>query len=110
MRRTYIWRDGTFQEITKERPKAVHGVIEDTMPPTRHQVDGKIYDSKSAYRRVTKAAGCEEVGTSYTTGRQRDDGRAARAERINFLREAVDRRHSDGVRPLPTFSDLLRSK
>lgn len=29
-----------------------------------HPHDGKLYDSKSAFRAVTKAAGAEEVGTS----------------------------------------------
>ena len=33
----------------------------DSMDPTEH-VDGKFYDSKSAYRAVTKAKGFVEVG------------------------------------------------
>jgi len=36
-------------------------VIGDTMPPTEH-VDGKFYESKSAFRAVTKAKGMIEVG------------------------------------------------
>lgn len=36
-------------------------VIGDSMDPTEH-IDGKFYDSKSAFRAVTKAAGCVEVG------------------------------------------------
>lgn len=36
-------------------------VMSDTMDPTEH-VDGKHYDSKSAYRAVTKAHGYVEVG------------------------------------------------
>lgn len=36
-------------------------VITDTMEPTEH-VDGKFYDSKSAFRAVTKANGMIEVG------------------------------------------------
>jgi hypothetical protein len=36
--------------------------ISDHMAPTRHMVDGKMYDSKVAFRRATKAAGCVEVG------------------------------------------------
>lgn len=36
-------------------------VFTDTMPLTEH-VDGKSYDSKSAYRAVTKAHGYVEVG------------------------------------------------
>lgn len=37
-------------------------VIDDSMPPTEHLIDGKIYESKSAFRAVTKAHGCVEVG------------------------------------------------
>lgn len=36
-------------------------VIGDGMDPTEH-IDGKLYDSKSAFRAVTKANGCIEVG------------------------------------------------
>lgn len=36
-------------------------VISDTMDPTEH-VDGRFYDSKSAFRAVTKANGLVEVG------------------------------------------------
>ena len=43
--------------------------IRDHMEPTRHMVDGKIYDSKSKFREVTKAHGCIEIGneTKYLT-------------------------------------------
>lgn len=36
-------------------------VVTDTMPPIEH-VDGKFYDSKSAFRATTKANGMIEVG------------------------------------------------
>jgi len=36
-------------------------IMGDTMPPTEH-VDGKTYESKSAFRAVTKANGMIEVG------------------------------------------------
>ncbi len=34
----------------------------DTMPAAQHPCDGQHYDSKSAFRRVTKAHGCIELG------------------------------------------------
>jgi hypothetical protein len=37
-------------------------VIGDTMPETEHPCDGKVYTSKSAMARVTKAHGCIEMG------------------------------------------------
>jgi len=38
--------------------------ISDGMNDTRHMADGKIYDSKSRFRKATKRAGCVEVGTN----------------------------------------------
>lgn len=35
--------------------------ISDAMPPTEH-VDGKFYESKSAFRAITKARGYVEIG------------------------------------------------
>jgi hypothetical protein len=37
-------------------------LISDQMPPCEH-VDGRFYDSKAAYRAVTKANGLTEVGS-----------------------------------------------
>lgn len=37
-------------------------VISDIMPDTRHMANGKIYNSKSEFRKATRAAGCIEVG------------------------------------------------
>ena len=43
-------------------PEAYVQVIEDTHRPFRSQLDGKMYDSKSTYRKTLKSAGKEEVG------------------------------------------------
>lgn len=37
-------------------------VISDTMDPTWHPATGRMMDSKSNFRRQTKASGCIEVG------------------------------------------------
>ena len=47
---------------TNDAPAARVHVIEDTMAPLEHPCDGKLYDSKSEFARVTKAHGCVEVG------------------------------------------------
>ena len=49
-----------------EPPKSslpMPNVISDTMPPTE-QVNGKFYESKSAFRRVGRSLGLTEVGTA----------------------------------------------
>ena len=40
----------------------VFAAISDTMDAAVHPIDGKMYDSKSAFRAVTRAHGCTEVG------------------------------------------------
>ena len=42
-------------------------VIPDTMPDTRHMADGKFYNSKSKFRKVTRDHGCVEVGNELRT-------------------------------------------
>lgn len=37
-------------------------VLNDTMDAIRSGADGRMYDSKSSYRRALRAAGCVEVG------------------------------------------------
>lgn len=42
-----------------------HYVQQDTMEPLRHPSTGEVYESKSAFRRQTKALGLEEVGNDW---------------------------------------------
>jgi hypothetical protein len=68
----YAWVDNghgrqTYRRIDKEAPQSrshlpVPGIISDTMDEVEHPCDGKHYSSKSAFRRVTRANGCIEVG------------------------------------------------
>lgn len=69
-RGTWIWRNGKL--IEKGGPKDIAPrvarsdlpcpmISTDTMTACEH-VDGKFYDSKSAFRRVTKERGLVEVG------------------------------------------------
>ena len=65
-RRTFVWRDGKFYElgidIVPAKGAPTHSVIQDSMPATWHPCDGKTYDSKSEFRRVTAAHGGVELG------------------------------------------------
>lgn len=57
------WRKsyGPPQEPARRSALACPRIISDTMPPTEH-VDGRYYDSKSAFRRVTEERGYVELG------------------------------------------------
>ena len=68
---TYAWVDvgegrQVYRRIEQERGKRsdlpVPMIIGDHMDAAEHPCDGKLYESKSAFRRVTKANGCVEVG------------------------------------------------
>lgn len=68
-RATYVWREGIgiiekhLASDPHERSQAF-GVITDTMAiAAAHPCTGKMMDSKSAFRRVTREHGCIEVGT-----------------------------------------------
>lgn len=43
-------------------PPAFPAIIRDTMDPLVNMADGQVYDSKSEFRRTTKAHGLIEVG------------------------------------------------
>lgn len=45
-----------------------HGVINSEMPPTKHPITGEYFTCKSKFRAVTRAHGCDEVGTAYENG------------------------------------------
>ena len=65
-------------------------VISDTMEHTRHMANGKYYDSKSEFRKATRAAGCVEVGNetkSLLTPRKPVE--LCRGERREHLRKAI---------------------
>lgn len=55
-----IEKDGV--SIAPELKPDVHAVHQDSMDALTNHSDGKVYDSKSSFRRATKAAGCYEVG------------------------------------------------
>ncbi len=63
-RKRYIWNPETreFDEIGQRAVPERGQVITDTMPLTWHPMDGQHYDSKSEFRRVTKAHGGLETG------------------------------------------------
>jgi len=62
-------------------------LISDAMPAAEH-VDGKFYDSKAAYRQVTKANGLIEVGNEKLNTRM---PKASRADRAKGIDAAVER-------------------
>ena len=62
---TWVYRDGKLVPKHLAAPRGsgrIRGVISDTMDALIHPCTGKLMDSKSQFRRVTKAKGGIEVG------------------------------------------------
>jgi hypothetical protein len=59
---TYVMRDGNLVEKNRDSWTDAPQVISDTMEPTRHMADGRMYTSKRKFRQATKDAGCVELG------------------------------------------------
>jgi len=73
-----VKRANTHADLRSDLP--MPHVISDQMPPVE-QVDGRFYDSKSAFRAVGRANGLVEVGTEKLTAKRvRTSGTRAAAE------------------------------
>ena len=71
---TYVIRNGKLIEKYLADPiidQPSFHVISDTMDHTWHPASGKYFDSKSEFRKETKAYGCIEVGDQKNYGKQR---------------------------------------
>ena len=81
-RETWVWRNG--QLVEKHLAEPTHtadrapSVIADTMKDAAaHPCTGKMMDSKSAFRRVTREHGCVEVGNASFPVAQRQESSIA---------------------------------
>ena len=63
-RATYVWREGVglIEKQFAPPPSGVFHVIRDGMDAVAHPVTGRLMDSKSEFRKVTKAHGYVEMG------------------------------------------------
>ncbi len=89
MRRFYYW-DEVTQKFTEARPREaspkVH-IIQDSMNALAHPCDGRIYDSKSVFRQVTRAHGAVELGNDRITPRQDDSHRTIKNDILRAFEE-----------------------
>ena len=66
-RQSFVWRNGELVDRRFAAPlhaaRSAPSVISDTMSDAAlHPCTGKMMDSKSAFRRVTRENGCVEIG------------------------------------------------
>ena len=91
-RETYVIRDGEL--VPKHlaaplyEPSAAPNVIRDGMDPTMHMATGRMFDSKSAFRRETRAAGCIEVG-DHKFKAKRESIKLDKRERVDAIKRSI---------------------
>jgi hypothetical protein len=68
-RTTYVWRDGRLLDkrlaprpVVQRSGLPAPMIISDALGEVWNPVNGQVYDSKSAYYRAVKDAGCQIVG------------------------------------------------
>ena len=94
---TYVYRNGELVEKHLAAPKGigfVRGVISDSIPDMVHPANGKRYDSKSSFRKVTKAHGYIEVGNE----KQQDNRKPVHQDFQRDVGEAIQKL-KEGYRP-----------
>lgn len=87
-RATYVMRNGRLvpKHLAAPREGRVNGVITDTMQAMRHPITGKLMDSKSQFRAVTRAHGCVEVGNETQRDTRKLDGFDSRTRKGDIAR------------------------
>ncbi len=88
---SYVYRNGQVIEKHLAEPlvqaDAAPHVISDIQPELRHMGTGKVTDSKSEFRKMTKASGCIEVGNDMPPPRK--PAKLDRRERAEDIRKAI---------------------
>ncbi len=85
----FVYRNGHLVDRDTAPPRhlgPVRGVISDSMPAMRHPSTGKLMDSKSQFRAVTRAHGCVEVGNDQQRDSRRMDGFDTSARKADIAR------------------------
>ena len=90
---TYVLRNGELIEksmagdVHEEGPRLRY--ISDHMDALKHMANGRVYDSKSEFRKATKAAGCVEVGDQSGFGTRRQPIKLDKRERVEHIKRAI---------------------
>lgn len=97
-RKVYIFDRATQKmvDIEEYRPPSTgrhHFIIDDTMDAALHPCTGEMIESKSKFREITRAHGCEEVGNErldYYSNNRKPDPRVERERRVEAIHRAFE--------------------
>lgn len=98
-RQTYVFRDGGLVLKDAASPlcsgeAASPHVIRDGMDATWHPATGETFESKSAFRKATRRAGCLEIGEQAGYGQGREAPRLSRDDRARDVKRAIEQLRS----------------
>ena len=92
----YVYREGVGLVEVERDGKPVGGdeghnnkgayIVKDRMRPILHPCTGQLIDSKSKFRKITKANGCREVGGSFA------EHKAAQKSHFEHVRREQNRK------------------
>lgn len=92
----WVYRNGRMMEKHRAPPRNVVHVISDAIPDMVHPANGKRYDSKSTFRRVTRDHGYVEVGTEKQVDRRAPIHTDFKSDVMDAVRKV-----NEGYRPSP---------
>lgn len=95
----YVIRDGALVPKHLAPPKHASTdsrryVISDTMEPLKHMGTGRMLDSKSEFRKDTKAVGCEEAGNDPALRREQPRWEPSQHEVVSEVKRAIEQLRS----------------
>lgn len=102
----FIWFEGQWREVIKRIPSPRLHIISDGMRGAMHPATGKMFDSKSEFRKVTQAHGLVECGNDAPSSPRAFQGTSSAKADIAKAYEMVDQGYVPP--PCDTEADLTR--
>lgn len=98
----WVMRDGQLVDKATAGPPPQAGIrtgrgaacISDTMDALKHPGTGRMLDSKSEFRRDTRASGCLEVGTDPSVAREKPRHTVSTGEVAADVKRAIQELNS----------------
>lgn len=93
VRGRFVYRNGKFINIAdyKETKRQVHAVHQDTMDGIEHPAEpGKLIESRSQFRAITKKHGLEEIGNEKLKPREPVRKESSEEDYINAVKKAIN--------------------
>jgi len=108
-RSRYFATEDDYRRFLGLSTEQFHAVHDDIMEPTWHPATGTMIDSKSKFRRETKAAGCIEYGNEDITKINRQRKKEFEFDHYKVAKEIHDRMEADGISHKQVAKDCVET-